>query len=150
MHSPDLLFLDEPTSGLDPLVQREFETILDEAKSRGASVILSSHVLSEVEHLAGRVAIINQGKIVLVDEISALKARALRKIEFTFTRQVNPSEFANLASVKVLTSSHNRVMFEVKGSEQDLMRRAVELGATDVRTHESTLDEIFIELVGAQ
>lgn len=150
MHKPEILFLDEPTSGLDPLVQREFEAILDETKARGGSVVLSSHVLSEVEHLAGRVAIINQGKIVLVDEISRLKSRAVRKIEFTFGRDVKPEEVADIPSVTVLDSGHHRLLLEIKGSEQLLMQRVVELGATEVRTHESTLEEIFIELVGAQ
>lgn len=148
MHKPDLLFLDEPTSGLDPLVQREFEVLLDETKARGATVILSSHVLSEVEHLAGRVAIINKGEIVLVDHISQLKAKAVRKIEFTFERGVLPAEFDQIANVKVLNSDHHRVMLEVQGSEQELIKRAAELGATDVRTHESSLDEIFVDLVG--
>lgn len=150
MHSPDVLFLDEPTSGLDPLVQREFEVILDETKARGATVVLSSHVLSEVEHLASRVAIINQGKILLVDEINQLKEKAVRKIEFSFERDVSPAEFSQISQVKVISSDHHRIIFEVKGSEQELIRRAAELGAKDVRTHESSLDEIFVELVGAK
>lgn len=147
MHEPELLFLDEPTSGLDPLVQREFEKLLDETKSRGATVVLSSHVLSEVEHLANRVAIINEGRIVLVDEIASLKAKALRKIEFTFDHQVSEGDFFHLDQVKVLALDHNRVTLEVKGSEKALIAKAAELGATDVRTHESSLDEIFVDLV---
>ena len=147
MHEPELLFLDEPTSGLDPLVQREFEKLLDETKSRGATVVLSSHVLSEVEHLANRVAIINEGRIVLVDEIASLKAKALRKIEFTFDHQVSESDFSHLDQVKVLALDHNRVTLEVKGSEKALIAKAADLGATDVRTHESSLDEIFVDLV---
>ena len=129
-------------------MQREFEVLLDETKARGATVILSSHVLSEVEHLAGRVAIINKGEIVLVDHISQLKAKAVRKIEFTFERGVLPAEFDQIANVKVLNSDHHRVMLEVQGSEQELIKRAAELGANDVRTHESSLDEIFVDLVG--
>ena len=148
MHEPELLFLDEPTSGLDPLVQREFEKILDEVKSRGATVILSSHVLSEVEHLANRVAIINEGKILLVDEIAALKAKAVRKIEFTFDHPVSNSDFSHLNQVKVISVDHNRVTLEVKGSERELIAKAAVLGATDVRTHDSSLDEIFVDLVG--
>ena len=127
--------------------QREFEKLLDETKSRGATVVLSSHVLSEVEHLANRVAIINEGRIVLVDEIASLKAKALRKIEFTFDHQVSEGDFFHLDQVKVLALDHNRVTLEVKGSEKALIAKAAELGATDVRTHESSLDEIFVDLV---
>lgn len=148
MHQPELLFLDEPTSGLDPLVQREFEKLLDETKARGATVVLSSHVLSEVEHLANRVAIINEGRIVLVDEISSLKSKAVRKIEFSFDRMVAPEEFAHIPQVKVLSANHKRVILEVKGSESELIKKAAELGATEVRTHDSSLDEIFVDLVG--
>lgn len=148
MHKPEVLFLDEPTSGLDPLVQREFESLLDETKARGATVVLSSHVLSEVEHLASRVAIINKGEILLVDQISNLKAQAVRKIEFTFSNPVSSDEFSSLASVKVIDNSHQRITLEVKGSEREILQKASQLGAVEVRTHDSSLDEIFIELVG--
>jgi ABC-2 type transport system ATP-binding protein len=150
MHSPDVLFLDEPTSGLDPLVQREFEKILDEARDRGAAVILSSHVLSEVEHLADRIAIIDQGSIVVVDEISTLKARARRRIDLFFEKQIAEGDFAKVPNIKEIEVVDGSLRCVVTGSEFELLKRAVDLGVTEVRTHESSLEEIFLGLVGAK
>lgn len=148
MHQPEVLFLDEPTSGLDPIVQREFEVILDETKARGATVVLSSHVLSEVEHLASRVAIIDQGHIVRVDEISQLKLQATSTIDLTFDSDVMADHFASIPNCSVIEVKGRTVSISIRGSEKELLKRAVELGVVEVRTHELSLDEIFVQLVG--
>lgn len=150
MHEPEVFFLDEPTSGLDPLVQREFEKMLAETRSRGASVILSSHVLSEVEHLADRVAIFNRGRVVVVDEISALKAKARRKIELQFERAISFEDFQRVSNIKELTVEDHQLNCVVTGSEYSLLQRAVELGVSEVRTQEASLEEIFLDVIGAQ
>jgi ABC-2 type transport system ATP-binding protein len=147
MHQPAVLFLDEPTSGLDPIVQREFEAILDEAKARGAAVMLSSHVLSEVEHLADRVAIIDEGKLVVVEKISVLKQQASRTIDLYFKSEVNKELFAQLPGIKDLVAKGDRVSCTVVGSEAQLLSLALANGLDSVRTHEPTLDEIFLSLV---
>src|SRR5690554_2489430 len=72
MHEPRLLVLDEPTSGLDPLVQQEFLTMVREAKNKGQTVFLSSHVLSEIQQAADSVAILNAGRIVTVSDVESL------------------------------------------------------------------------------
>jgi len=87
-HDPELLILDEPTSGLDPLVQQEFYAILREFSARGRTVFFSSHVLSEVERLCDRVAVIRGGRIVTVDEISALRGKMVRRLVVTFAAPV--------------------------------------------------------------
>ena len=147
MHQPAVLFLDEPTSGLDPIVQREFEAILDEAKARGAAVMLSSHVLSEVEHLADRVAIIDEGKLVVVEKISVLKEKASRTIDMYFKSAVNKELFAQVPGIKDLEVKGDRVSCTVIGSEAQLLSVAIANGLDSVRTHEPTLDEIFLSLV---
>ena len=150
MHSPEVLFLDEPTSGLDPLVQREFEKILDEARDRGAAIILSSHVLSEVEHLADRIAIINQGAIVIVDEISTLKSKARRRIDLFFDQKISKNDFSKVPNIKEIEVEDGSLHCVVTGSEHELLKRAVELGVSEVRTQESSLEEIFLDLVGSK
>ncbi len=150
MHSPEVLFLDEPTSGLDPLVQREFEKILDEARDRGAAIILSSHVLSEVEHLADRIAIINQGAIVIVDEISTLKSKARRRIDLFFDKKISKNDFSKVPNIKEIEVEDGSLHCVVTGSEHELLKRAVELGVSEVRTQESSLEEIFLDLVGSK
>ncbi len=149
MHQPDVLFLDEPTSGLDPIVQREFEAILDEAKARGAAVMLSSHVLSEVEHLADRVAIINEGRLVIVEKISVLKEKAPRTIDLYFNKEVDQSIFNQIQGIKDLQVKGSRASCTVIGSESQLLTVALNNGLESVRTHEPTLDEIFLTLVSA-
>ena len=150
MHSPDVLFLDEPTSGLDPLVQREFEKILDETRDRGAAIVLSSHVLSEVEHLANRIAIIDRGEIVIVDEISTLKAKARRRIDLFFDSKIQRDDFNKVPNIKEIEVEDGSLHCVVTGSEHELLKRAVELGVNEVRTQESSLEEIFLGLVSAK
>ncbi len=150
MHSPEVLFLDEPTSGLDPLVQREFEKILDETRDRGAAIVLSSHVLSEVEHLANRIAIIDRGEIVIVDEISTLKAKARHRIDLFFDSKIKRDDFNKVPNIKEIEVEDGSLHCVVTGSEHELLKRAVELGVNEVRTQESSLEEIFLGLVSAK
>ncbi|GAA4376661.1 ABC transporter ATP-binding protein [Agromyces bauzanensis] len=80
MHEPELLVLDEPTSGLDPLVQQEFHAMLREAKDKGQTVFLSSHVLSEVQQTADDIAILRSGRIVKLSTVGALRESAVRHV----------------------------------------------------------------------
>ena len=147
MHQPEILILDEPTSGLDPIVQREFAVLVDEAQSRGTAVLLSSHVLSEVEHLADRIVIINAGKQLLVDEISHLKDRTIRSIDLFFPGQISDDVFLKIPGVKDVRVYGNRVNCTLVGGENALLRAAVEHGVESVQTHESSLDDIFFSIV---
>lgn len=147
MHNPDVLILDEPTSGLDPLVKREFESMLAEAKERGAAILLSSHILSEVEHLSNRVAIIDRGKLLLLDYMSELRKRALHRIEFTFNAPQSTAEFLGLPEVRTAEAIGNRILCEIAGEETQVLKLAVSLGAQSVRTDEPNLDEIFLDLI---
>jgi ABC-2 type transport system ATP-binding protein len=147
MHKPSILILDEPTSGLDPIVQREFGALVDETHSRGAAILLSSHVLSEVEHLADRVVIINAGKQLLVDQIANLKKRTLRTIDLFFSSPVAATAFSEVHGIKDVQAFGNRVTCTVIGAETELLRVAVEHGLDSVQTHESNLDEIFFSIV---
>ena len=144
MHQPKIILLDEPTSGLDPLVQLEFEKILDEAKARGAAVLLSSHVMSEVEHLADRVAIINRGKLVVFEDIATLRARTIRKIDLHFPKEVSADKFRTLSSVSEVDVHGKRITCNVIGSEHELLKVALELGVENIRTHETSLEDIFL------
>ncbi len=85
MHRPDLLVLDEPTSGLDPLVQREFLAMVREARDAGQTVLLSSHMLSEIQQAADDVAVIAQGRIVAEGPVSSLRIASVRRVRATVT-----------------------------------------------------------------
>jgi ABC-2 type transport system ATP-binding protein len=88
MHRPELALLDEPTSGLDPLLQQEFLTLVREERDAGTSVFLSSHVLSEIEGVADRVALVRDGRIAVVDDVAALRAAAGQRLDVTFASDV--------------------------------------------------------------
>jgi len=148
MHAPDVLLLDEPTSGLDPLVQREFEALVDETRLRGATIVLSSHVLAEVERLADRVAVMRDGRVAVIDDVSMLKSRFARRIDLEFPTRVDPKPFATLAGVSDVQVTQHLLTCNVVGAETDLLRLAVEHGVVGVHTHDPSLNEIFLRIVG--
>jgi len=147
MHSPDLLILDEPTSGLDPIIQREFEELIHEECARGAAIILSSHVMSEAERLSTHVSIVNKGHVVLTDDIASLKAKVTRTVELEFDQPVDIEAFRSVRNVQSAEVNRNTVTCRIVGSENALLRLAAERGAVTVRTHEQSLDQIFLDVV---
>src|SRR5206468_2265346 len=87
-HDPQLLLLDEPSNGLDPLVQHAFREVLRGFAERGRSVLLSSHVLTEVKTVCRRVAILRQGEIVALETIDDLREKVVRKMKVRFRREI--------------------------------------------------------------
>lgn len=150
MHKPEILFLDEPTSGLDPLVQMEFEKILDEAKSRGAAVLLSSHVMSEVEHLADRVAIINEGKLIILEDIVTLRSKTKRKIDLHFASEVSLDGFRGIQNVSEVDVHGKRITCTFTGSEREILEKALSMGVEHIHTRETSLEDIFLSEIGRQ
>lgn len=148
MHSPELLILDEPTSGLDPIIQREFEEMVHEECSRGAAIILSSHVMSEAERLSTHVSIVDKGRLILTDDIASLKAKVTRSVELEFDHPVDPGLFRRLPNVQSAEATRHTVICQVVGSENALLHLAAETGAVTVRTHEQSLDQIFLDVIG--
>lgn len=147
MHAPDLLLLDEPTSGLDPIVQREFEALVDETRRRGATIVLSSHILAEVERLADRVAVMRQGRLVVVDDVSMLKSRFARRLDLEFDTPVDPVPFAAIPGVRDVHVSRRTLSCDVIGPETDLLRAAVARGVVGIHAHDPSLDDIFQNII---
>ncbi|MBN2113990.1 MAG: ABC transporter ATP-binding protein [Acidimicrobiia bacterium] len=144
MHSPQLLVLDEPTSGLDPLMQREFYRLVAEAKEQGRTVFLSSHVLSEVERIADRVGIVREGRLVVVEGLEALKAKALRRLEIHFAGPVPREEFAALPGVQDVVVEDGLLTCTAVGSIDRLVKAAARYEVTNVVSHEADLEELFL------
>ena len=91
MRPAELLILDEPTSGLDPVMQRVFLDLVREAQAEGRTVLLSSHVLSEIQQVAGRVAILRRGRLVKLESVAALRAGAPRRVRLNARREELPA-----------------------------------------------------------
>jgi ABC-2 type transport system ATP-binding protein len=149
MIRPEILVLDEPTSGLDPFVQLEFEHLCEEARDEDRTVFISSHQLPEVEHLCDRVGIIREGRLLAVESIAALKARALRRLEIDFAEPVTAEAFANLPGIRDLTIEDSILRCSVMGSLDALVKAAARYQVTNVRSVETSLEEIFLAYYGS-
>ncbi|MBU3688862.1 MAG: ABC transporter [Acidimicrobiales bacterium mtb01] len=146
MHDPQVLILDEPTSGLDPIGQRQFEELIDEMRGRGTAVLLSSHVMSEVEAIADRIAILDHGHLALVSSMPEMRSRIERSLDFEFGLPVQASEFSTVPGVVSVRTEDNHVVCSVTGSESPVLAKAVQLGVRTVTSQEPTLEEIFISV----
>jgi ABC-2 type transport system ATP-binding protein len=148
MHRPELLVLDEPTTGLDPIVQREFHQMIAEVREEGRTVFLSSHVLPEVDRLCDRVGIIREGRLVAVEDVGDMKAKALREIEIHFAHPVSGEMFAGLPGVKSVEVQGDQVFLTVAGPMDAVIQAAARYEVVDVASHEQTLEEIFLTFYG--
>ena len=147
-HRPELLILDEPTSGLDPLVQQTFFATLREAVRDGATVFLSSHILSEVEKSADRVAIIREGRIVKTDTVEGLRDLAHHQVELRFSGSVPASAFASLPGVSDLSAEDHVLRMRVAGAITPVVRAAAQYDLLDFVSREPSLEETFLAQYG--
>ena len=146
MADPPVLLLDEPTQGLDPLIQREFLGLIAEARDRGCAVLLSSHILSEVEAVADRIGILRSGRLVAVDAVETLRGRALRRLDLAFAGPPPTAVVAAVPGVRLLGTTDRTVHVEVEGSTAELVRAIAPHGVEEVVSHEPDLEEIFLSL----
>ena len=144
MHQPRVLVLDEPTSGLDPLNQQELFKLVLEARAGGATVLLSSHVLSDVEHVCQRLAIIRHGKLVKVGSLEDLHEMRIRRVEVEFAGDAQPQLFTALPGVENVESNHHRVTFTVRGSFEPVADALAGHHVVNLASHEPTLEEMFL------
>jgi ABC-2 type transport system ATP-binding protein len=145
MHRPELLVLDEPTSGLDPLLQREFLDLLLEAREDGATVFMSSHVLSEVEDVAGRVAIIRAGEIVDVDDVRTLRHHAGQRVELTFADPIDPAELAGLTAVEEVQVDGRTLRCLLHGEPDQLIKLAARHHVHRWSAQDRELEDLFLD-----
>ncbi len=144
MHRPKVLILDEPSSGLDPLNQQELFKLVREAKAAGATVFLSSHVLSEVEHVCERVGIIRRGRLVRVARLDELHEMRVRRVEVEFAGDAQPQLFEGLPGIENLESNHHRVTFTARGSFEPVADALAGNHVVNLASHEPSLEDVFL------
>jgi ABC-2 type transport system ATP-binding protein len=145
MHRPPLLLLDEPTSGLDPLMQQQVLRLLREAQADGATVFFSSHIMSEVEAVAERVAIIRLGKIAEVAQTTSLINRSLRRVTVRFKEAVDSRSLAALPGMKVLSREGGKVVtLQVEGDMDGFVKALGAFPVSDLETTRPSLEEVFL------
>ncbi len=150
MHEPDVLILDEPIAGLDPLVQQSFHALLGEVSAAGRTVFLSSHTLSEVERVTHRVAILRQGRVVVVDSLENLRKVAVQRLEIEFAEPVDPSEFQALPGVREATAARRTVTVSFEGSADAVVKAAAAHEVLAIRPREEDLEDIFLRYYRAE
>jgi ABC-2 type transport system ATP-binding protein len=145
MHRPELLMLDEPTGGLDPLMQQEVLGLIRGARAGGATVFFSSHIMSEVQAVADRVAMIRHGEIVEVADTGALIRRALRHTTVQFKEPVDCSPLADLPGVTLLSRDDDTsVTLQVEGDMDGLVKALSAFPVRDLETVRPSLEEVFL------
>ena len=143
LHSPKLIILDEPTSGLDPLMQQTFFELIKEENNNGATVLFSSHILSEVQKVCDRVAIIKEGKIVKVEKISTLQESSYKKIAVEAATSI-AHKFFSIEGVTNLKVKDKEASFLYKGNLNSIISKLTELDIKNFTVAEPDLEEIFL------
>jgi ABC-2 type transport system ATP-binding protein len=143
LHSPNLLILDEPTSGLDPLMKSRFFDLLRKERDLGTTILFSSHILSEVQSLCDRVAIIREGSIVKVDKISNLRESNYKRVNIS-TEGMIPIGYFEDSEITVLEINGNTASFLYSGNINRLLQKLVGLPLANLSIVEPDLEELFI------
>jgi ABC-2 type transport system ATP-binding protein len=157
-HEPELLFLDEPTAGVDVELRRDMWRLIGELRDQGVTIILTTHYIEEAEEMADRVGVINQGKLVVVDEKEALMARLGRtEARISLARPLNEVPGALCAFPLTLADDGLTLCYRVSGETGDghvaaLVKALVAAGIdfTGFETRQSSLEEIFVDLIGSK
>ena len=142
LHKPKLIVLDEPTSGLDPLMQQKFFDLIKKENEDGATIFFSSHILSEVQELCNRVAIIKEGKIIKFEDMKTLRQNSYKKIKIVGSN-INTKEF-EFDGVNQLEKVDGEVRFFFKGDINKVMNILGNMKLRDVLIQEPSLEEIFM------
>jgi ABC-2 type transport system ATP-binding protein len=145
-HRPDLLILDEPTSGLDPLVQQEFGRLVRETVAEGRTVFLSSHVLAEVQDLADRAGIVREGRLVAVEDIDALSARAGTRVEVRFADAA--PQFGELDGIRDTKVDGDLLTCTVDGDVDALVKAVAAYHVVSFTSASADLEDVFLRYYG--
>ncbi len=143
LHSPKLIILDEPTGGLDPLIQQTFFDLLKEENKKGATILFSSHILSEVQKLCHRVAIIKEGELVAVEQMEALRRNSYLKVKLELAAPISKAQL-QLPGMSNVQSSREHISFLYRGDVNAIVRQLMGIKLRNLSIEEPELEEIFM------
>jgi ABC-2 type transport system ATP-binding protein len=144
LHEPKLIILDEPTGGLDPLIQQKFFNLLREENKKGATILFSSHNLTEVQKLCNRVAIIKEGRIIKIEELSSLIENNYKRFRLETAGKFDKKVLTGLQGVSGLAITNNMVTFLYKGRINTMTKIIADFDLTSLLVEEPDLEEIFL------
>ena len=149
-HRPALAILDEPTTGLDPLVQDTFLQMVREARDEGRTVFLSSHILSEVERICDRVAIVRSGRLAALETTESLLEKRRKQVTLVFAAPVDASPFATLPGVSDVYQQGATIWLRVADGIDAVIKLAARHTLLDISVEHPSLDEVFLGYYGDQ
>ncbi len=144
MSKPQVIIMDEPTSGLDPLMQEVFYDLIRDAKARGASILMSSHVLSEVQKICDRIGIIKEGLLVTERTIAELRTQAAQTFDISFGDKPPLTKLARLDGIKIISHEGTQVTLHLHGSLPELLRLLATCDVQKIDTRSLDIEELFM------
>ncbi len=145
MCDPDVLILDEPTSGLDPLLQRAFNEFLLEEQARGKTTFMSSHIMSDVERVCHRVAVIRNGELVTVETVEGLREKAGYRVIVEFGDAVTQDELTRIPGVSMVRQTNSHYQFNINGTMDPLIKALSTHEVLRLQVEEAPLEEVFLK-----
>lgn len=143
LHSPKLIILDEPTGGLDPLMQQTFFNLLKEENKRGATILFSSHILSEVQKLCNKVAIVKEGHLIAVEQMDSLRKNSYLKVKLELAAAIAKAQLA-VPGVSNIQTVHDQVSFLYRGDVNVILKQLSGMKLKNLSIEEPELEEIFM------
>jgi ABC-2 type transport system ATP-binding protein len=142
MHNPQVLILDEPTSGLDPLMQQRFVELILQEKGEGKTILMSSHIFTEMEKTCDRAAMIKDGRIILEDTIESIRTKRKQKCQITL---VNKTDVEKLRQFDVLAVKENVVEIIVHHNWNELLQVLSQIDVRKLHSVEEDLEDVFLK-----
>ena len=149
MFDARVYFMDEPTNGLDPLMQQAFRELLTEARDRGATVFLSSHVLPEVQEICDRIAVVHNGRLRQVGTMGELRLNNIHHVEVRLTHAVAARDLQHVAGVSAVAVTDHRMECNVAGSVGPLIDALQPAGIISIESAEMNLEQVFLNEYGS-
>lgn len=150
MHDPELLILDEPTLGLDPLMQREFRTLVRERATTGSTVLLSSHILGEVQLACDRIGLIRSGRLLRAGTLDELRSVKTHRLEAVLGRRLDPADVAQVPGVSDVQLDGDRLTCAITGDMRALLEMLASAGTREFDSAELSLEEVFLAEYGPE
>lgn len=145
MCDPEVLILDEPTSGLDPLLQRSFNEYLLEEQARGKTIFMSSHIMSDVERICHRVAVIRKGELVTLETVEGLREKAGYRVIVEFGDTITQDELVHIPGVSMVRQTNSHYQFNISGTMDPLIKALSTHEVLRLQAEEAPLEEVFLK-----
>ena len=144
MSNPDLLLLDEPTSGLDPMMQQEFQNLILETQESGKTIIMSSHIITEIENTCSRVAIVQEGNLITTENVSNFTKNRINQIKVVFEKQIPLNELKNLEEIINIKVHKNKLTCEIIGSPNNFIELLSKNKIIDLTIQPGSIEDFFM------